>query len=126
MEDFISIPNLSPSFDPDWNENGLLEQAAEHLKSWSESQDVKGAKFELIKDDGYTPVLFIEIDASEGYTADKTVLMYGHYDKQPHFPGWKEGLGPTDPVIIDEMLYGRGGADDGYAIYAAILSVKAL
>jgi len=35
--------------------------------------------------------------------------------------GWEEGTGPTNPVIKDNTwLYGRGGADDGYAIFSAV------
>ena len=45
------------------------------------------------------------------------VFLYGHYDKQPEFEGWREGLGPWKPVIQGERLYGRGGADDGYAAF---------
>lgn len=37
---------------------------------------------------------------------------------------WREGLGATKPVIIDEMLYGRGGADDGYSIFAVCTAIK--
>jgi len=40
--------------------------------------------------------------------------------------GWDEGLSPTNPVIKGDKLYGRGGADDGYSTYAAILSIKNL
>lgn len=40
-----------------------------------------------------------------------------------HFINLK-GLGPTTPVIRDGLLYGRGGADDGYSCYASILSIK--
>ena len=51
-------------------------------------------------------------------------------DKQPPFEGWDEGLGPYTPVIRDyhgsPALYGRGGADDGYAIYASIAAIQAL
>ena len=50
--------------------------------------------------------------------------MYGHYDKQPHFTQWGEGLHPTNPVRRGELLYGRGGADDGYAIFSSILAIK--
>jgi len=40
--------------------------------------------------------------------------------------GWKEGLGATTPVIRDDKLYGRGGADDGYAIYNSVMTIKAI
>jgi acetylornithine deacetylase/succinyl-diaminopimelate desuccinylase-like protein len=56
-------------------------------------------------------------------------MMYGHLDKQPPSEGWlnAEGLYPYQPIIKDGIkLYGRGGADDGYAIFAAITSLKAL
>lgn len=69
------------------------------------------------------PLIFAEIPRTDN--SDKTILYYGHYDKQPHFTGWKEGFGPTTPVIKDDNLYGRGASDDGYAIFAAVLSIKA-
>jgi acetylornithine deacetylase/succinyl-diaminopimelate desuccinylase-like protein len=52
-------------------------------------------------------------------------------DKQPPFEGWDEGLGPYTPVIKNykdgsPALYARGGADDGYAIFASILSIQTL
>jgi acetylornithine deacetylase/succinyl-diaminopimelate desuccinylase-like protein len=53
-------------------------------------------------------------------------LMYGHLDKQPEMKGWTEGTGPWTPVLKDERLYGRGGADDGYAMFAAISALLAL
>jgi len=50
--------------------------------------------------------------------------MYGHFDKQPPFEGWREGFGPTIPVLEDGKLYGRGVADDGYSVYTALISIK--
>jgi acetylornithine deacetylase/succinyl-diaminopimelate desuccinylase-like protein len=55
-----------------------------------------------------------------------TVLLYGHLDKQPEMVGWAEGLGPWTPVMKDDKLFGRGGADDGYAMFAAISALLAL
>jgi len=52
--------------------------------------------------------------------------MYGHLDKQPEMTGWREGLGPWLPVIEDGKLYGRGGADDGYAVFASLAAIGAL
>lgn len=79
-----------------------------------------------MKHEGKSPFLYIEIPASEGIDSDKTTVMYGHFDKQPHFDGWKEGLHPTEPVIIEDKMYGRGCSDDGYSIYASLLALKAV
>jgi len=121
--DFIKIDNLSPFFDPEWNSNGKLEKAAEFLLNWVNAQGVKGLNSEILKDEDKTPLLLVEIDANG---SDKNFLMYGHFDKQPHFSGWAEGLGPTIPVIRDGFLYGRGAADDGYAVFSAVLGLKAV
>ncbi len=53
--------------------------------------------------------------------------MYGHFDKQPPLTEeWDEDLHPHKPKVKGGKLYGRGGADDGYAIFAAIDSIRAL
>jgi len=54
------------------------------------------------------------------------VLLYGHYDKQPEFSGWEKDLDPWKPVIRDGKLYGRGGADDGYATFGSLTAIRAL
>ena len=119
--DFIRIPNLSPAFDQEWNTNGRQEDAANHILDWALAQGVEGIKGEIIKEKDLTPIVFLEIEASPGI--NRNILMYGHFDKQPPFTGWNEGLAPTKPVLVGDKLYGRGGADDGYAIYGSIMSV---
>ncbi|KAL4468361.1 hypothetical protein ABPG72_012255 [Tetrahymena utriculariae] len=122
LEDFIRIPNQSRAFDPEWNSNGLQEQAANLLLEWAKAQNLKGAKYEIIKDEDKSPIILIEV---EGTTTDaKTVLFYGHFDKQPAFTGWNEGLAFNKPVVIDDKLYGRGSVDDGYSIFGAVSSIK--
>lgn len=120
--EYIKIPNLSRAFDKEWASNGLLEKAAEHIKKWAEDFGVKGLTTEVIKLEGLSPIIFTEVKGD----TDETVFFYGHYDKQPPFNGWYEGLGPCIPVIRGDKLYGRGGADDGYATYGTLIAIKTL
>src|SRR5205807_623193 len=122
LQKYIRIPNQSPLFDPDWKRNGYMHQAITLARSWVEQQGIAGLRIETHELDGRTPLLFMEVDGD----ASSTVLMYGHLDKQPAMVGWEEGLGPWTPVLRDGNLYGRGGADDGYAIFAAITSIAAV
>ncbi len=127
---YIAIPAKSPMFDPQWRENGHVDQVVREAAAWVEAQGVAGLKLELIRLEGRTPVIFFDIPATRssnpGVTPE-TVVLYGHLDKQPEFNGWRTGLGPWTPKLTDDgMLYGRGGADDGYAIYAAITAIKSL
>lgn len=122
---YIAIPAKSPSFDPDWAQHGHLDTVLRNAAAWVEGQKVPGLQLEIVRLEGRTPVLFFEIPAS-GTAATQTVLMYGHLDKQPEFNGWRRDLGPWTPKYEDGKLYGRGGADDGYAVYASIAAVQAL
>jgi acetylornithine deacetylase/succinyl-diaminopimelate desuccinylase-like protein len=125
ITDYIAIPAKSPGFDKDWAQHGYLETVLRNAAAWVESQKVEGLTLEIVRLPGRTPVLFFEIAATRP-AAGPTVLMYGHLDKQPEFTGWRNDLGPWTPKYEDGKLYGRGGADDGYAVYASIAAVQAL
>lgn len=122
LVEYIRIPNQSKAFDPEWNTNGLLKKAADHINDWVKNFQIAGLKSEVIKDPEFSPIIFIEIPGN----VDDTFLFYGHFDKQPPLYGWDEDLGPTKPVIRNGRLYGRGGADDGYSTYASMIAIKAL
>jgi acetylornithine deacetylase/succinyl-diaminopimelate desuccinylase-like protein len=122
LEDYITIPNQSPAYDPQWQQGGHMDAAVELVCRWVRAQQIKGLALDVVRLAGRTPVILIEIPGE----APATVLMYGHLDKQPPMEGWDPGLGPWDPVIKDGKLYGRGSADDGYAAFAAVTAVKAL
>ena len=128
LTDYIGIPAKSPSFDAEWAARGLLDTVLQRAADWVLAQKVPGLTLEIVRLPGRTPVLFFEVaatrSAAEG--GDATILMYGHMDKQPEFNGWRNDLGPWTPKYEDGRLYGRGGADDGYAIYASIAAIQAL
>ena len=130
LADYIAVPAKSPLFDPDWAQHGYIDTVVRNAADWVLAQKVQGLTLEIIRLPGRTPVLFFEVAASTGNSEPEvtrqSVLMYGHLDKQPEFTGWRSDLGPWTPKYLDGKLYGRGGADDGYAIYAAIAAIQAL
>ncbi|MPZ45805.1 MAG: M20/M25/M40 family metallo-hydrolase [Betaproteobacteria bacterium] len=122
LTEYIRIACKSPHFDSAWEANGYIEQAVQLASQWCQRQSVPGMTVEIVRLPGRTPLLFLEIPGD----APGTVLLYGHLDKQPEMTGWREGLGPWQPVIEGDKLYGRGGADDGYAVFASLAAVMAL
>ncbi len=122
LVEYIRIPNKSPMFDAQWVEHGFMEQAATQLATWAKKQPIKDMQLEIVRLPGRTPLIFMEIPG----TGDDCVLLYGHLDKQPEMTGWAEHLGPWQPVIEGDKLFGRGGADDGYAIFGSLAAIAAL
>ncbi len=139
LSDYVAIPAKSPLFDPHWAAHGHLDRAVALAADWARSQPIAGLALEVVRLPQRTPTLLIEIPAfgtAPGHlpllerdrkpAPERTVLLYGHLDKQPEMEGWRDGLAPWRPVIEDGRLYGRGGADDGYAVFAALSAVAAL
>lgn len=127
LTDYIRIPAKSPMFAPDWETLGFIDTVLRNAADWVAAQKVPGLRFEIVRQPGRTPVLFFEVDGTADRAATSpTVLMYGHLDKQPEFEGWRSDLGPWTPKYEDGKLYGRGGADDGYAVYASIAAIQEL
>ena len=126
LESYIAIPCKSPLFDPEWEANGHMEAAVQQIAAWCRGREIPGLEVEIVRLPGRTPLIFMEVPASEGAPAGDTVLLYGHLDKQPEMTGWRDDLGPWLPVREGDKLYGRGGADDGYAAYASLTALEAL
>ncbi|QDW67837.1 M20/M25/M40 family metallo-hydrolase [Luteimonas granuli] len=126
LVEYIRIPNKSPMFDADWVKNGYMEDAVRLMEGWARAQPIPGMQLEVVRLEGRTPLIFIDIPAANGGSAEDCVLLYGHLDKQPEMTGWDDDLGPWKPVLRDGKLYGRGGADDGYAIYGSLAAIMAL
>ncbi len=144
----IRIRAKSVDFDEAWYEHGHIAKAIANANVWCSQHAPQGSTIEVI-DGGMktievvkrgerkqvsvhrTPVLLIDIPATGG--SKETAFLYGHLDKQPEGKDpWdaSRGLKPWKPVDIHEVdghkLYGRGGADDGYAVFAAIAAINCL
>jgi len=124
LVEYIKIPNKSPSFDPDWAAHGYMENAVALFERWARARlsSLPGASLEIVRLPERTPVIVIDVPG-EG---EETVLLYGHLDKQPEMVGWADGYGPWIPRLEGDKLYGRGGADDGYAMFGVLSALLAL
>ena len=141
LVEYIKIPNKSPAFDVDWQSHGYMEDAVSLIESWCRGHALPDMSIEVVRLAGRTPLILMEVpgqgdgrgdgvgnDENDGARGSGTgaVLLYGHLDKQPEMHGWRDGFGPWTPVIEAERLYGRGGADDGYAAFASLAAIRAL
>jgi acetylornithine deacetylase/succinyl-diaminopimelate desuccinylase-like protein len=130
--EFIRIPNVSMAYDPDWATAGHMDRAVDLVREWCEqrlAEGFDGASVDVLQLPGRSPLVVVDVPATPGARrdgADDTVVLYGHLDKQPPFDGWRPDLGPWDPVVEGDRLYGRGGADDGYAVFAALTALAAV
>jgi len=122
LQAYVRIPNKSPMFDAEWERSGYMDAAANLIADWCRAQPVPGMRVEVRRLPGLTPIVFVDVPGD----VPDCVLLYGHLDKQPEFTGWLPGLSPWEPVIRDGKLYGRGGADDGYAAFSSLAAIVAL
>jgi acetylornithine deacetylase/succinyl-diaminopimelate desuccinylase-like protein len=120
--EYIRIPNKSVAFDRDWQAHGHMDRVVARFENWARRQPLKGATVEVVRLANRTPLLFVDIPGD----SKDCVLLYGHMDKQPEMMGWRTGLSAWEPVLEGERLYGRGGADDGYAMFACLGAIGAL
>jgi acetylornithine deacetylase/succinyl-diaminopimelate desuccinylase-like protein len=126
LHDYIAIPNVSAAYDPAWREHGHMQRAVDLVRDWCASRRLEGATVDVHELPERTPVIVIDVPATDAGVGAGTVLMYGHLDKQPEMHGWRDGLGPWTPVLEGDRLYGRGGADDGYAAFASLTAIEAV
>ena len=125
LTDYVRVAAKSPHFDPQWETNGHIERVIRLAEAWAKKQPVRGLKVEIVRLPGRTPLLYFDAPAT-GKSGNRTILLYGHLDKQPEMSGWREGYGPWEPLFENGKLYGRGSADDGYAVFAALCAIGAL
>lgn len=122
LHDYIRIPAKSPMFDQEWEAHGHIDRATALIADWCRAREIADLTVEVVRLPGRTPLIFMEIPGA----SQETVLLYGHLDKQPEMTGWRDDLGPWEPLLEGDLLYGRGGADDGYAAFASLTAIEAL
>lgn len=122
LVEYVRIPNKSPAFDREWQAHGYMDQVVARFEAWARRQPIRGMRIDVMRIEGRTPLILIDIAGS----SDDCVLLYGHLDKQPEMTGWRDGLDPWRPVIEGDRLYGRGAADDGYAMFACLGAIGGL
>ncbi|HJU29416.1 MAG TPA: M20/M25/M40 family metallo-hydrolase, partial [Candidatus Binataceae bacterium] len=120
--EYVRIPNKSPAFDRDWQAHGHMDRVVTRFETWARARKIAGMRIDVMRIEGRTPLLLIDVPGA----SEDCVLLYGHLDKQPEMTGWREELGPWSPVIDGDRLYGRGAADDGYAMFACLAAIEAL
>src|SRR5574341_57330 len=98
--------------------HGVTECA--HLLT-QQMQDI-GIPARILSTGGH-PVVQGELKADG---ANRTILIYGHYDVQPADPleSWKSP--PFEPTIRDGRIYGRGTGDNKGQLFAHLKAVEAV
>lgn len=124
LEEYATIPCLSPNFDASWAQHGHIARAMSLFATWASGLGLADAAVTVRELPGRTPLLAIDVPATA--PSSGTVVCYGHLDKQPALGEWAPGLAPFTPVRRGDLLYARGVADDGYAVFAALLGIAAL
>lgn len=135
FKEFVTIPCISPGYDPDWKKQGALRQARHLAKKWIASLKPLCAKIHVglkeTEDGEVPPILLIQIPAHPAETPGN-VLTYGHFDKQTvrgedwTAPPNAKTKGPFVPNIHEDHLYGRGTSDDGFATFTVITALHAM
>jgi acetylornithine deacetylase/succinyl-diaminopimelate desuccinylase-like protein len=123
--EYIAIPNVSEAYDAEWEAHGFMEEAVQLVRGWIAARPIDGLSVDVQRIPGRSPLIVAEVPATTPDLAHRTVVLYGHLDKQPEMTGWREGLGPWTPVLEGRRLYGRGAADDGYSAFASLLAIEA-
>jgi acetylornithine deacetylase/succinyl-diaminopimelate desuccinylase-like protein len=121
--EYVKVRCLSPAFDQGWESHGEIDRAVDLYRSWAEYQAIDGATVWVSEIPGRTPALVIDVPGT--YDSTQTVLLYGHLDKQPAVAPWRDGTDPFEAVQRGDRIYGRGVADDGYAMFAALAGIQA-
>lgn len=66
LSDFIRVPNLTPMVDPEFINNGLIEQAMVLVDDYINKLNIKGMTKKIFQPEGMTPLIVYVVEKSEG------------------------------------------------------------
>ncbi|MCZ6632286.1 MAG: M20/M25/M40 family metallo-hydrolase [bacterium] len=112
LKGFVRQPSISATGEG-------VEACARLLKQLMENV---GVETRVIEGYGH-PVLYGEMTAPD---AERTVLVYGHYDVQPPDPLSEWVSPPFEPVVRNGKLYGRGTGDNKGQLFAQLKGVESV
>ncbi|BFH73701.1 M20/M25/M40 family metallo-hydrolase [Sulfurisphaera javensis] len=95
---------------------GKGEEGAKFLVDYMRDH---GIQAELIKHKAKNPYVYGEINVK----ADKTLLIYNHYDVQPVEPLDKWQTDPFNPTVKDGKIFARGAGDDKGTLMARLQAI---
>ena len=98
------------------------EGMAESVTLLSQLLESSGLKVQRFESPG-EPFLFAERTSA---SAQRTVLVYGHYDVQPPDPVERWTSPPFRPTVRDGKIYARGAGDNKGQLYAQVKGVQAV
>ena len=73
LVEYIRIPNKSPMFDADWVAHGYMDQAVALMERWARAQAIPGMAVEVVRLEGRTPLIFLDIPASGAETGEAAI-----------------------------------------------------
>ena len=120
----VSMKNLSPIYNQNWEKDGDLLKCFEYMKDYISQLGIKNIQnLQILQESGVTPALFFNApnpDLTENYT----ILFISHIDKIPFGDGWNR-CDPNNPIVSDGYLYGRGSSTSMYALFTILSMITA-
>ncbi len=113
LEEYCRIPSISAK-------GMALDQCADHVVGLLQAL---GARVQRLPTEGGPPVVVGDLPAPG---ANRTLLLYNHYDVQPVEPLelWKSD--PFKPEVREGKFYARGSGDTKGNLVAQLMAVRAL
>ena len=104
LKEYIKIPNKSPSFDPNWEENGHMNKVVDLAVEWTNKHKPKNSTLSVKQSKKRTPIILLDIPGDKGWTLNATITA--------GYPLGKWGVATRKPVEEVTFLNKWGESPD--------------